>query len=88
MHPTGVLVKKHPSARERTTGLRELAQKQPRVLVGMIAASGFTLLAYNILHKQPLHPLHFGVLTMVERFGDRYRDYSDLTRRFLTRMLR
>ena len=54
----------------------------------MIAASGFTLFAYNILHKQPLHPLHFGVLTMVERFGERYRDYSDLTRRFLTRMLR
>ncbi len=26
MHPTGVLVKKHPSAREGTTGLRELAQ--------------------------------------------------------------
>ena len=33
-----------------------------RIFVGMMAASGFTLLAYNILQKQPLHPLQFGAL--------------------------
>ena len=41
--------------------------------VGMMAIGGSTLLAYSILHRQPLHSLQFGVLLVITAVASHFK---------------
>ena len=44
-----------------------------RVLLAVMTAGGFMVVLYDTLHKQPLHPLQFGLLVLIAVVASRFK---------------